>query len=156
MFQFRNFTTFAAVIGAILAKIRDEKGLTQADVATALGLTTSTWSRIEKGESTLSAEQLWQAANRLGVSPGSILDVVTDAVSHLPASGIEVKTDKEIKSEKDTRSDDDQKKQGGAWRTSTVAGAVAVGLIPIAGPILGAAIGALTNGVLKNIKDTHE
>ena len=68
-------TTSGAVLGAALVHLRTVKGMKQAELATAVGLSASTWSRIEKGESGLSIDQLRQVAKVLGTTPGDILDL---------------------------------------------------------------------------------
>jgi transcriptional regulator with XRE-family HTH domain len=67
-------TTPGSVLGLVLIKLRAEKGIKQADLAAAMNLSPSTLSRIEKGDSSLSIEQLKLASNALGVTPGLILE----------------------------------------------------------------------------------
>ncbi len=81
-------TTYPAVVGAFLSIRRKELGLSQTQLATAVGLTVSTWSRIENGESALTIEQLAQAAQALGLTPGSLLQTIDTAITELHEKGI--------------------------------------------------------------------
>lgn len=77
-------TSYPALVGAVLVELREHRGLTQADLATQMGLAASTWSRIENGSSALSIDQLALVAKALGVRPGEILqhaDRVQDVAS---------------------------------------------------------------------------
>jgi transcriptional regulator with XRE-family HTH domain len=80
--------TYPALTGAVLVAKRKEMGLSQAEVAERVGLTVSTWSRIENGESALTIEQLAMAAQALGVVPSAILRSTEDKVAELSTRGI--------------------------------------------------------------------
>ncbi|MHB1608346.1 MAG: helix-turn-helix domain-containing protein [Acidiferrobacter thiooxydans] len=67
--------TSRAVLGYVLAELRRRRKLTQAQFAEQLGLAGSTWSRVEKGETSLTVEQLRAAADRLGISAASLLNL---------------------------------------------------------------------------------
>src|SRR5689334_4806061 len=76
-------TSYPAILGAVLVRLREERGLTQAVLAVRMGLAPSTWSRIEGGFSALSIDQLARVAEILGVRVGDIAqraDVAQDAV----------------------------------------------------------------------------
>jgi transcriptional regulator with XRE-family HTH domain len=68
-------TTYPALVGGVLAALRRQSvpPVTQQRVADAVGVSVSTWSRIETGETALTVEQLAMAASMLGTSPGAIL-----------------------------------------------------------------------------------
>lgn len=83
-------TTFPAVLGAVLVKLRTEKGMKQGDLAAAIGLGASTWSRIEKGDSGLSIDQLRLVAKALDVTPGLILEMVETAEKEVADHGIRI------------------------------------------------------------------
>jgi len=76
-------TSLAAVVGAVLSAWRKEAKLSQKELADALNLNVSTWSRIENGESGLTIEQLFAAANRLGVAPSSLIELVEAKVKEV-------------------------------------------------------------------------
>ena len=67
--------TSRAVLGYVLAELRRRRKLTQVQFAEQLGLAGSTWSRVEKGETSLTVEQLRAAADHLGISAASLLNL---------------------------------------------------------------------------------
>lgn len=80
--------SFPAVVGAILLAKRKEIGLSQAEMAEAVGLNVSTWSRVENGDSAMTIEQLAFAAVALNVRPSSILEATEIKLEELDAKGI--------------------------------------------------------------------
>ncbi len=84
------FTTYPALVGSILATLRKQEDppLTQQQVADAVGVSVSTWSRIETGETALTVEQLAMAASTLGTSPGAILGAADIKLIELWEKGI--------------------------------------------------------------------
>lgn len=86
----RRATTYPAVVGQVLARIRSERGLTQAAVANGLDLTQGSWSRIERGESGLTVDQLRDACDVLGVRPGDVLRRAEQATAELKGMGVQV------------------------------------------------------------------
>lgn len=62
-----------AKIGKNLREVREDKRLTQADVAQKAGISTNYYARIERGEVTISVEVLEQLTKALGVKSASIL-----------------------------------------------------------------------------------
>ena len=74
---------YPALVGAVLAGVRKSRKLSQSQLADAVGVGVSTWSRIESGESALSIEQLAAAADGLGVAPSVLLFTVDEQVSKL-------------------------------------------------------------------------
>jgi transcriptional regulator with XRE-family HTH domain len=86
----QSATTYPAILGRILSGLREGLGLNQAEVAEAVGVTQSTWSKIERGDSTLSLDQLRAASRFLHTTPGTILDKADDAVAELEARGLKV------------------------------------------------------------------
>ena len=61
-------------IGNSIRKIRELKGLKQESVAIKLGLTTNGYGKIERGESQINLERLYQIADVFDVSPNDILN----------------------------------------------------------------------------------
>jgi transcriptional regulator with XRE-family HTH domain len=86
----RPATTYAAVVGRCLAAIRTDAGLGQADLAAALGVDPSAWSRVESGTTAATVEQLALAGDRLGLRPGEILLRADQAADELRRHGIHV------------------------------------------------------------------
>jgi len=83
-------TSYPAVVGSVLVKLRAQRGVRQADLAQAVGVTQATWSRIENGSSALTIEQLGLAASRLGLLPSQILRLAEEAVDELQQRGVRV------------------------------------------------------------------
>ena len=86
-----NETTYRAVIGGILARLRLDLAMSQEDVAKAVGVSVPTWSRIEKGENPLTTEQLRRAALKLGMTGSTVLKLEEDAVSEFASKGIDIR-----------------------------------------------------------------
>ncbi len=87
-------TTYQAVIGRVIVKLRKELVVDQALLANAVGVTQSTWSRIERGESSLSIEQLAKAAEHLRVNPSTILLETEQALKELKHQGVVIRMSK--------------------------------------------------------------
>lgn len=91
-------TTYAAVMGRVLAMKREEAGLEQADVAKEMGISQSAWSRIERGETVLNVEQLHRAAKIVRASAEQIVEQTETASEDLKDQSVNVTTVKEQKS----------------------------------------------------------
>ena len=63
-------TTYPAVLGAVLVRKRKEMGLDQVTVAKKVGVSRTTWSRVENGEVALSIDQLPKVAEVLEYKGG--------------------------------------------------------------------------------------
>ncbi|MCY1260062.1 transcriptional regulator, y4mF family [compost metagenome] len=127
MTDMRPVTTYAAIVGAVLAQVRSAGGLTQGDLAKAVGIGPSTWSRIEKGESSLSVDQLKLAADALNLPASQILEMVDLAEKTTAEKGIAREPVGHLK-----------------WTTAAATGAIAAGMIPVVGSVLGGIVaGAL-------------
>lgn len=83
-------TTSAAILGAVLARLRKEKNLTQEELGKAAGVGATTWSRIEQGSSQLSTEQLRAAAKALAVTAAFILRKAEELEEEFKVKGIVV------------------------------------------------------------------
>lgn len=66
-------TTYPAIVGGVLTKIRNDNNMRQDELAQSVGVTQATWSRIERGQSSITVEHLRKAADKLGAAPGDIL-----------------------------------------------------------------------------------
>ncbi|AZS77611.1 helix-turn-helix domain-containing protein [Achromobacter spanius] len=126
MTEMKPVTTYAAIVGAVLAQVRIAAGLTQGDLAKAIGIGPSTWSRIEKGESSLSVDQLKLASDALNISASRILELVDLAEKATVAKGISREPIGNLK-----------------WTTAAASGAIAAGFIPIVGPVLASIVGGV-------------
>lgn len=83
-------TTYPAIIGGILARLRNERGLDQGKMAESVGVGQSTWSRVENGVSALTIEQLAAAAAVIGARPSEILAMADRSAADLRQRGIVV------------------------------------------------------------------
>ena len=113
-----NVASYSAVVGAILVARRKEQGLSQAQVAEGVGLATSTWSRIENGESAPTIEQLALAAEALNLLPSAVLSMTEAKISTLTEKGVGVSAGRDAKAVSD-----------------------AIGAIPLMGASLASALG---------------
>lgn len=86
--KYTGKTTYPALVGNVLAQLRKEQGIGQAEFGALVGIGQSTWSRIEKGESALTIEQLARAAQYLDMQPHELLQVVDGARDSLEDQGI--------------------------------------------------------------------
>lgn len=138
MAELNAVTTTGAILGAVLVKLRTEKGINQGDFANVIGISASTWSRIEKGESGLSIEQLRSAAKVFGVTAGFILEIAEAAEKELENSGVHISS---------------------TWPSmpkgldsAVVMGAAIGTVIPIVGTALGAIIGGAIGHFINKVE----
>lgn len=90
-------TSYPAVVGHVLFEGRKQRNMEQADVGSALGLSQSSWSRIERGDSALSVEQLAKVAKLFGEPPSQILrqaDEIADALKAMNVAVMPERPDK--------------------------------------------------------------
>lgn len=86
----RPATSYPEIVGAVLKHLRTVHGLGQGEMAQAVGVGQSTWSRIENGTIPITVEQMAFAARRLGVTPAQILGHADLAAQQFNAQGVEV------------------------------------------------------------------
>ncbi len=86
--------TYAAVVGKVLSRSREERGLKQNEFAAALGLSQSAYSRLEAGESILNLSQLRNAAMNLGMAPFELLHMADEYERQLRQQGVNVVSEK--------------------------------------------------------------
>jgi transcriptional regulator with XRE-family HTH domain len=86
----RPATTYPAIVGGVLGQLRQQNSMRQEELADALGITQSTLSRIEKGDSSVNVEHLRLAAHKLGLTPGTILNFADQAEANMSNQGIAV------------------------------------------------------------------
>lgn len=94
-------TTYPAILGQVIEEKRKNLGLGQGDLAKALDISQPSWSRIEKGQSVINAEQLNAVAEALGEQTHVLLEAVDKRVKLLKEGGVEVVTSKQLKQTKD-------------------------------------------------------
>ncbi len=90
--QLKPVTTYPAIVGGVLTQIRNQAALRQEDVAKAVGVTQTTWSRVETGQSSLTVEHLRLASYALGRTPHDVLHLAEQATANLQTQGIDIKS----------------------------------------------------------------
>ena len=83
-------TSYSAILGRVLQSLREERGVDQATLAAALGITQGALSRLEHGTSVISADQLHAAALALGGSPAELVRRADAAEATLIMRGVQV------------------------------------------------------------------
>ena len=86
-------TTYSAIIGNVIKKLRDEMGFSQGDMATKMGISQAAWSNLESGKSALSTPQLAEVAHLLGISVSDIATYADQAQDAIKAKGMTVTYD---------------------------------------------------------------
>lgn len=83
-------TTYSAVLGSIIANSRKAQGKEQADIATILGITQASYSRLESGKSSMTTDQIFLVSKALGMTPSKLFIQVENSVQALDSSGFMV------------------------------------------------------------------
>ena len=87
-------TTYGAVFGRVLLDKRRTAGKEQEDVAEALGVSQSTYSRIERGDVSVTLDMLSRLAAFYGAPPSSLVGDADRAANALRNMGVEVLADR--------------------------------------------------------------
>lgn len=87
---------YTALVGQVLLQHRNRRGLHQNDLAEALGVSQSAYSRIEQGDTTISISQLRAIARKLGVDASVFLNEADVLAKRLRAQGVEVSDEKGV------------------------------------------------------------
>jgi len=82
--------TYSAVLGVVLSNLRKQKNMEQGEVASKMGLTQASYSRLEAGKSTFSIDQMYQAASALNLNGSDVIKEVENYSYHLQTDGINV------------------------------------------------------------------
>ena len=90
----KPIVTYPALVGKILAQQRETRGIKQGDLATALGLSQSAYSRLESGESVLNLSQLRNVCMQLKLPPAQILDWANQYEVQLRQQNVDVISEK--------------------------------------------------------------
>lgn len=83
-------TNYPTLIGALIGQMRKDQGISQADFATRIGIGQPTWSKIEKGTSGLSFEQLVRAAELLDTRASELVRRAEDLAADLERQNVTV------------------------------------------------------------------
>jgi len=94
-------TTYSAVLGQVIEDKRKKINLSQGDLAKALGISQPSWSRIEKGQAVMNAEQLNVVADALGEETHTLMAEVDKRIKLLKSGGVEIVTSKQLKQSQD-------------------------------------------------------
>jgi len=92
--QLKGAISYGAIVGQLLKHYREARGIKQAEVAKALGLTQSAYSRLENGDSAMSLTQLRQIARVIEVNPEGILAKAETHAQNLVQRGVKVTEEK--------------------------------------------------------------
>jgi transcriptional regulator with XRE-family HTH domain len=134
-------TSYLSVLGLTLRDIREKLDIKQKPIADALSMTTAGWSKIEKGQSAISAANLNKVAKVFNMNTSSILEQVEANIKGLENDGWLVSDDK--------LEEDDLNKgwsfASAATSTTSIAGILAV---PMIGRLLGISAGPVIGGAL--------
>jgi transcriptional regulator with XRE-family HTH domain len=90
---------YTALVGRILQHHRERLGLQQIEVANALGIMQPAYSRIEKGDTSITIAQLRVVARELNMVPARILNEADQWTKRLRAQGVVVTDEKEVPKE---------------------------------------------------------
>lgn len=118
----RNETTYQTVLGRLIAQKRKEKEIDQEEMAWRVGVSRSTWSRVEAGSSALNMDQLAKAASALDMSVGDLMLEVDEIVRELRKQDVEVHDSRD-------QARSASVKRGGAAAVAFLGGAVLGGII---------------------------
>jgi len=86
---------YAALVGRVIEHYRLKAGVNQGQIAHALGITQSAYSRLEQGQSAMNVVQLNAVATQLRMTPAQLLQDAERYVAHLRAQGVEITNDKQ-------------------------------------------------------------
>ncbi len=92
--KLRPTITYSNLVGQVILHHRKQLKLDQSDVASALGVSQSAYSRLESGDSSLSVTQLRIVAERFGVLPYELLRQTDELVERATLQGVTVTNEK--------------------------------------------------------------
>lgn len=85
---------YNALVGQVIQMHREILGKNQGEVAQAIGLTQSAYSRVESGQTALTVSHLRSLATTLGTTPDSILFEADSLAKQLVKKGVQVPNEK--------------------------------------------------------------
>ena len=95
--QTPNFaTTYPSIVGKVLTDVRGQRGMQQKDMASAVGITQATWSRIESGQTSVTLEHLRSAAQTFGMLPSQLLAIADQSELEAQFRGVTVVETKSV------------------------------------------------------------
>lgn len=90
MTQVPPVVPYPVLVGQIIQARRNEMGLNQNQLANAIGLSRSAYSRIESGDTSMTLSQLRPVARSLGLAPSQLLAEADSYAHQLEASGVSI------------------------------------------------------------------
>lgn len=91
----KQSTSYPQIIGQVIRGYRELRGVTLEMMATVMGFQTrSGWSRVEAGDTTITASQLRMAARHLGRETWTVVKDADSLAMQLAATGVEVHDEK--------------------------------------------------------------
>jgi len=87
---------YTALLGQILQHHRQRLGLQQSEVAASLGILQPAYSRIEKGDTSITVAQLRIVSRALKMAPAQILHEAEQWTQQLRMQGVTVTDEKEV------------------------------------------------------------
>ena len=88
--------SYSVLVGRVVEHHRKQQGVQQTEMAEAMGISQSAYSRLEKGESAMNVTQLLLAATRLSTTSAAILQQAELLAKKMRAQGVEVANDNEV------------------------------------------------------------
>ena len=86
-----QITSYSALLGQIIGSLRQQRGLEQAHLAKALGISQASYSRLEGGKALWSIDQLMVVCQRLGVNVIDVFNILERRKADLAeAANVEV------------------------------------------------------------------
>jgi transcriptional regulator with XRE-family HTH domain len=91
----QHAVSYAQILGHVIRGHRELRGIALEAMATEMGFQTrSGWSRVESGDTTITAPLLRKAARHLGLRPWSVVRDADNLAEQLTKSGVTVLDDK--------------------------------------------------------------
>lgn len=81
---------YPVLVGQVIQAHRDQMGLHQSQIADAIGLSRSAYSRIESGDTSMTLSQLRPVARSLGLAPSQLLAEADNYAAQLEARGVSI------------------------------------------------------------------
>ena len=88
--------TYPTLVGKVLEQQRRRLGIKQSDLAAALKMSQSAYSRLESGDSIVNLAQLHIIAPQLRMSPSEVLASADRYATHLRQQGVDVVSEKPV------------------------------------------------------------
>lgn len=94
---------YNALVGQILQRHREALGKSQGEVAQAIGLTQSAFSRVESGQTALTVSHLRSLSATLGTTAEKILSDADSLAKQLQAKGVQVPNEKPVDNDNEVK-----------------------------------------------------